>query len=227
MEGLLSKKLLMARLERGLTLRDAAKLTGVSKETISELERGKRKPHPPTLYKLAQGYEVKVADLLAQEEETALTAGKADAPYPGQAEPSKAPGSGELFAATSPALKPADEYGEIILDQAPFTSMTWNHVHEIIEQYEYQIEDVSIHVEDGLISAGLKKQGSEPLPPPSETRRSPWEAIVGQVLGTDTREISVSDTLTRALEELVEENARLRAAVTATQGPENVWPADQ
>lgn len=87
MEGLLSKKLLMARLERGLTLRDAAKLTGVSKETISELERGKRKPHPPTLYKLAQGYEVKVADLLEQEEETALTAGKADAPYTGRQPP--------------------------------------------------------------------------------------------------------------------------------------------
>jgi transcriptional regulator with XRE-family HTH domain len=66
MEGLVSRKLLMARLERGLTLRGAAKLTGVSKETISELERGMRKPHPPTLYKLAQGYEAKVSDFLEE-----------------------------------------------------------------------------------------------------------------------------------------------------------------
>ncbi len=54
----------MARLERGLTLRGAAERTGVSKETISELERGLRKPHPPTLYKLAQGYGIGVGELL-------------------------------------------------------------------------------------------------------------------------------------------------------------------
>jgi XRE family transcriptional regulator, regulator of sulfur utilization len=67
MEGLLPRKLLMARLERGLTLRGAARLTGVSKETISELERGMRKPHPPTLYKIAQGYGASVSEFLEEE----------------------------------------------------------------------------------------------------------------------------------------------------------------
>jgi transcriptional regulator with XRE-family HTH domain len=68
MEGLLPRKLLMARLERGLTLRGAAEQTGVSKETISELERGLRKPHPPTLYKIAQGYGIHVSDLLQEDQ---------------------------------------------------------------------------------------------------------------------------------------------------------------
>jgi XRE family transcriptional regulator, regulator of sulfur utilization len=68
MEGLLHRKLLRARLEQGLTLRTAAKKTGVSKETISELERGKRSPHPPTLYKIAQGYGIPVGELLQEEE---------------------------------------------------------------------------------------------------------------------------------------------------------------
>ncbi|MDQ5827012.1 MAG: helix-turn-helix transcriptional regulator [Chloroflexota bacterium] len=73
----------MARLERGLTLRQAAEKTGVSKETISELERGLRKPHPPTLYKIADGYGIGVSDLLEQEEKpeaSLVGAGKAEAP---------------------------------------------------------------------------------------------------------------------------------------------------
>jgi transcriptional regulator with XRE-family HTH domain len=64
MEELLPGRLRLARAERGLTLRQAAKLTGVAKETLSDLERGRRSPHTPTLYKIAQGYEIPVRELL-------------------------------------------------------------------------------------------------------------------------------------------------------------------
>lgn len=56
----------MARAEKGLTLREAAARTGVAKETLSELERGKRHPHPGTLFKVAQGYGISVRDLMEE-----------------------------------------------------------------------------------------------------------------------------------------------------------------
>ncbi len=74
-QGSLAHKLRVLRAKRGLTLREAASLTGVAKETISDLERGLRHPHDPTLAKIAKGYDVSVEELL---EEPAL-AGKAEA----------------------------------------------------------------------------------------------------------------------------------------------------
>jgi transcriptional regulator with XRE-family HTH domain len=56
---------------------EAAKKTGVTRATLSELERGHRHPVAPTLVKIAEGYGVPVEELL--EKEPAL-AGKAEAP---------------------------------------------------------------------------------------------------------------------------------------------------
>ncbi len=77
----LATRLRRVRLERGLTLRQAAQRTGVTKETLSDLERARRQPHPPTLQKIAEGYDVEIRDLLGPivDEEPAL-AGKAEAP---------------------------------------------------------------------------------------------------------------------------------------------------
>jgi transcriptional regulator with XRE-family HTH domain len=84
MAGLLPENLLLARTERGLTLRQAAERTGVAKETISDLERGLRKPHPPTLYKIAQGYGISVRELLGPISEVRETAHPlAEAPQEG------------------------------------------------------------------------------------------------------------------------------------------------
>ncbi len=77
MEGLLPRKLRVLRAERGLTVRQAAALTGVAKETISELERGARHPLDATLAKLARGYEVGLEELMDLEE--AALSGKAEA----------------------------------------------------------------------------------------------------------------------------------------------------
>jgi transcriptional regulator with XRE-family HTH domain len=67
----LGARLYRVRLERGLSLRQAAAQTGVTKETISDLERALRHPHPPTLAKIAAGYGVEISDLLGPLEEPA------------------------------------------------------------------------------------------------------------------------------------------------------------
>ena len=74
----LAHKLRVLRAERGLTLREAASLTGVAKETISDIERGLRHPHDPTLAKIAKGYGLPVEELL----EEPVAAGKAEASRP-------------------------------------------------------------------------------------------------------------------------------------------------
>jgi transcriptional regulator with XRE-family HTH domain len=74
MQGSLAHKLRILRAERELSLREAASLTGVAKETISDIERGLRHPHDPTVAKIAKGYGVPVEALL---EEPALPLDKA------------------------------------------------------------------------------------------------------------------------------------------------------
>src|SRR4051794_6850479 len=78
MQESLPRKLRLLRAERGLTLEEAARETGVTRETLGLLERGKRHPHAPTLSKIAHGYEVSVEDLLNLEEPA--LAGKDEAP---------------------------------------------------------------------------------------------------------------------------------------------------
>lgn len=75
----LDTKLRVLRARRGLTLREAAALTGVAKETISDLERGRRHPYDVTLAKLAAGYGVDLEELI---EESASPVPKAAAPSP-------------------------------------------------------------------------------------------------------------------------------------------------
>ncbi len=60
----LGRKLRILRGERGLSMRSAADLCGVTKETLSALERGAREPHDPTLAKIAKGYGVPFEELL-------------------------------------------------------------------------------------------------------------------------------------------------------------------
>jgi transcriptional regulator with XRE-family HTH domain len=64
--GSLAHRLRVLRAERGLTLREAASLTGVAKETISDIERSLRHPHDPTIAKIAKGYDVPVDELLEE-----------------------------------------------------------------------------------------------------------------------------------------------------------------
>jgi len=65
-QGSLAHRLRVLRAERGLTLREAASLTGVAKETISDIARGLRHPHYTTIAKIAKGYGVPVDALLEE-----------------------------------------------------------------------------------------------------------------------------------------------------------------
>lgn len=65
-EGSLAYRLRVARLEKGLTVREAAKVTGVDKATISAVERNKRKPFDVTLSRLAKGYGVSISQLVEE-----------------------------------------------------------------------------------------------------------------------------------------------------------------
>jgi transcriptional regulator with XRE-family HTH domain len=64
MQGALPKRLRVLRAERGLTIKQAAESAGVTRETVRELELGRRSPHEPTLAKIANAYGVPVVELL-------------------------------------------------------------------------------------------------------------------------------------------------------------------
>ena len=76
----LAERLRVLRAREGLSLSEAAERAGVTRDTLSELERGKRHAYTPTLTKIARGYGVPVEDLL---EEPVLT-GKTEAPEVGR-----------------------------------------------------------------------------------------------------------------------------------------------
>jgi transcriptional regulator with XRE-family HTH domain len=85
----LALKLRVLRAERALTIEEAARQAGVTPETISDAERGRRRPYLPTLRKVAAAYGVPVSELLAEEAQEPVLAGKADAPSPGPADSPK------------------------------------------------------------------------------------------------------------------------------------------
>jgi transcriptional regulator with XRE-family HTH domain len=66
MQESLAERLRVLRAQRGMTLLEAAAKTGVGRDTLSDLERGRRHPVMPTLAKIARGYGVPVEDLLGE-----------------------------------------------------------------------------------------------------------------------------------------------------------------
>jgi transcriptional regulator with XRE-family HTH domain len=68
MQEWLPTRLRLLRAQQGLTLVQAAEKIGIGRDTLSDLERGRRHPVMPTLSKIARGYSVPVEDLLEIEE---------------------------------------------------------------------------------------------------------------------------------------------------------------
>jgi transcriptional regulator with XRE-family HTH domain len=66
MQEWLPRKLRLLRAEQGLTLVEAAEQAGIGRDTLSDLERGRRHPVTPTLAKIAKGYGVPVEELLEE-----------------------------------------------------------------------------------------------------------------------------------------------------------------
>jgi transcriptional regulator with XRE-family HTH domain len=63
-QEMLSRKLRVLRAERGLSLREASKITGVDIHTLSNTEKGRHMPWDQTLAKIARGYGIPVSDLI-------------------------------------------------------------------------------------------------------------------------------------------------------------------
>ena len=64
---MLSKKIRAIRKERGLTIKNVAKLVGVSEQAISQYERGIREPNLSMIDKIAEALNVSRLDLLETE----------------------------------------------------------------------------------------------------------------------------------------------------------------
>ena len=64
MQGLLSKRLRVLRAEHGFTISEAAERAGVTRETVRDLELGRRNARGTTLAKIAKAYGVPVSELL-------------------------------------------------------------------------------------------------------------------------------------------------------------------
>src|SRR5918993_2425307 len=87
MQGSLAEKLRVLRARVGLSLTEAATRAGVTRDTLSDLEHGKRHPYMPTLSKIAKGYGVPVEELL---EEPVLAGTKASETGPEKQLPEEA-----------------------------------------------------------------------------------------------------------------------------------------
>jgi transcriptional regulator with XRE-family HTH domain len=66
MQGSLAERLRILRAREGLTLTEASERIGITRHTLSSLERGGQEPHYPTLAKIAKGYGVAVEELLEE-----------------------------------------------------------------------------------------------------------------------------------------------------------------
>lgn len=62
-----------ARVNKQLTQPQAAKLLGISTETLVHYEKGRRFPNVPTIRRMEEVYEVKYSDLIFLPEEYGLT----------------------------------------------------------------------------------------------------------------------------------------------------------
>lgn len=60
------ERIRVMRAERGMTLRDLEETSGVSKDAISEIERGRRQPRISTIMQLAKGLSVDPTELLKE-----------------------------------------------------------------------------------------------------------------------------------------------------------------
>jgi transcriptional regulator with XRE-family HTH domain len=75
-QNTLAEALRMQRARLGLTVNEAARILGMNRHTLRDLELGKRLPSGTTLAKLSEGYGVPISELLGERE----PAGKGETP---------------------------------------------------------------------------------------------------------------------------------------------------
>ncbi len=66
MQGSLAQTLRVLRAREGWGLTEASEKIGINRHTLRELEIGKREPYYPTLRKIAEGYGVRIEELVEE-----------------------------------------------------------------------------------------------------------------------------------------------------------------
>lgn len=90
----LAETLRVLRARRDLTITDAARLIGITRETLRDLEHGTRNPYYPTLEKIAGAYGVSVEELMLPATEEEPASPKAESPPQSPFPDAKAGGTG-------------------------------------------------------------------------------------------------------------------------------------
>jgi transcriptional regulator with XRE-family HTH domain len=127
MQGSLPTRLRLLRAQQGLTLVEAAEKIGIGRDTLSELERGRRHPVMPTLSKIARGYGVQVEELLDLEEEVPQEALSEERALTGKAE-------------APPATPPSSETGLQSVESQALEAL-FSYVEQRIKMYEEVLKD--------------------------------------------------------------------------------------
>ena len=127
---------------------EAAEKIGIGRDTLSELERGRRHPVMPTLSKIARGYGVQVEELLDLEEEV---------PQEALSEVSVITGIAEA----PPATPPSSEAGLQSVESQALEAL-FSYVEQRIKMYEEELKDPNSPpfsmVDLSLLIALLKEQ---------------------------------------------------------------------
>jgi transcriptional regulator with XRE-family HTH domain len=149
MHGSLATRLRVLRAERGLTVRQVAELSGVAKETVSQIERGERHPYDRTLAKLARAYGVPVEELLQEAESP-----KASAPSAGR--PSES-GSGEASEAGERPKTVAEVAEEVARDSAERAG-------QLTEDVPRRMQEIVERVASGAVGQGVSSSAGAQEP---------------------------------------------------------------
>src|SRR5215208_2951870 len=151
MQGSLPTRLRLLRAQQGLTLVEAAEKIGIGRDTLSELERGRRHPVMPTLSKIARGYGVQVEELLDLEEEV---------PQEALSEVSVITGIAEA----PPATPPSSEAGLQSVESQALEAL-FSYVEQRIKMYEEELKDpnspplsILVSIFDPLLLAKLLQE---------------------------------------------------------------------
>ncbi len=176
----LARKLRILRAERAWPLRKAAAEIGITKETLSGLERGRQYPHDLTLSKIASGYGVPLEELIVEKEPDPL----AETPsrsVPEETSTEAGPSREKLHAAVSRVLHEHGVYDEQFEEQ--LADLFRRHIrsseertHAILRQKAKRDNDQTIRRN---VRAYLHRQARELAQDPPETRE-PVDAVLEQ-----------------------------------------------
>jgi transcriptional regulator with XRE-family HTH domain len=165
----------------------------VTKETLSDLERARRKPHPPTLAKIADGYGIEIGELLGPMVEELVPAGKAETPTSGHAAPpapTEPASVKEDLRSLTEAPVPRDEargdYEQLLLAQLAASrqevSVCAREMEKLVWEFFYLADTNQFGTSDAVVLAGRLVQATKEANRRFLSRRmcvqSKWEDVL-------------------------------------------------